>query len=459
MPRPPAPESLDPALVLLLLEDDNARRRLTSWLGTRQVDEMVALAGRGVPEEDEQRRVVVLHGIMGGQLVDRRGVHEDVIWFDLPHLLYADGIERLRLTEAGRDAARGSRLEATRPLRILYDLLAWHLAGVGGFRVHSLAYDWRKNIDLAAEKLHGDLEALAAGDDDARFTVVAHSLGGVVTMRYATRFPAAARRRLEQVVVMGSPLAGCFEPFQLWSGVHPTAARVDQVSGRGDLVRQVFATFPSMAELCPDPRRFDSEALLDARTWPDLPTLGPLFGHGRAWRDKAGVPDFLLDRLDVVLSAAHDTCVGLVRGPSVADPVTQRLGPGDGSVPVASAWCPGARGHYAVPTHHPLMPLDHGVRALVVALVASNGASGGETARVASLAELESAHPGPTADAAPPAPLQSFQARAGRGDACNGDGMWLLGCNVASPGDPTAGGRPLDRVAPRGSGPREPRPL
>lgn len=445
MPPAPSPESLDPAQVLLLLEDENARRRLTSWLGTRQVDEMVSLAGREVDADDERRRVVVLHGIMGGQLVDRRGVHDDVIWFDLRQLLYSGGLERLRLTEDGKDAARGAKLEATRPLRILYDLLAWHLAGVGGFRVHSLAYDWRKSIDLAAEKLHGDLEALAAGDADARFSVVAHSLGGVVTARYASRFPEAANRRLEQVVVMGSPLAGCFEPFQLWAGVHHTAARVERVaSGRGELVRQVFATFPSMAELCPDPRRFDCEVLLDPRTWPDLPTLGPLFGHHRAWRARAGVPEFLLDRLDVVLSAAHDTCVGLERGPTAKDPVIQRHGPGDGSVPVASAWCPGARGHYAVPTHHPLLPLEHGVRSLVVALVASNGAFSGGVRRVESLAELEGGPVLPTADDRPPpeAPLDTFAARAGRGDACNGDGMWLLGCNTAVPGDTTAGDRP-----------------
>ena len=447
--QPPSPESLDPAHVLLMLEDSEARRRVTSWLGAGNVDEMLAFAKRDTAPDGGTRRVIVLHGIMGGQLVDRRGLLDDVIWFDLPQLLYAGGIERLRLTVDGLgDAVPQARLEPSRPLRVVYDLLAWHLGGAGGFRVHPLAYDWRKSIDVAANRLNAQIEALSAGDVDARFSVVAHSMGGVVAARYAMLHPERARRRLDQLVFLGVPLGGCFEPFQLWAGVHPTAARVDRVApGRGESVRQVFATFPGMAELCADPRLFDSGDLLDGGTWPDLAPLPPWLAHARAWRADFRVPDFVRDRLDVVLSADHDTTVGLWRD---REGVRQRHSPGDGAVPVAAAWCEGAR-HWLTDTYHPLLPVDHGVRAAVVALLNTGTCAlpRATDVRIVSgsphdhgAGELGARDPTGLFDDAPA--LDALHARLDRGEGCNGDAMWLLGCDTDTP----EGGEPVPR-APR----------
>ncbi len=479
--KPPAPESLDPAHVLLMLDDADARRRVTSWLGPKNVDEMLDFARRDALPGSGRRRVILLHGIMGGQLIDRRGLLDDVIWFDLPQLLYAGGLERLRLTVDGLgDAMPQARLEPSRPLRVVYDLLWWHLAGVGGFRVHPIAYDWRKSIDRAAERLAGQIESLAAGDVEARFSVVAHSMGGVVATRYAMLYPEQARRRLDRLVFLGVPLAGCFEPFQLWAGVHPTAARVDRVApGRGETVRQVWATFPGMAELCPDPAQFDCETLLDPATWPDLAPLAGWLKHARGWRSAFRVPDFLRERLDVVLSADHDTCVGLVRGP---DGVRQRHAPGDGAVPAASAWCDGAR-HWLAPAFHPLLPLDHTVRTAVVALLAT-GECG--LRRVGERADLpgdshehgpgeldttrdptglfdlpeEGAPAGPPGSVGDPGPetpgdpsLPDLRDRAGRGELCNGDAMWLFGCDAErSPGSSETVARAPRNTPPRGPG-------
>lgn len=458
--RPPAPESLDPAHVLLMLEDADARRRVTNWLGADAVRQMLDFAGRA-PPDDGSDRVVVLHGIMGGQLVDRRGLLDDVVWFDLPQLLYAGGLERLRLTVDGQaDAMPRVQLEPTRPLRVVYDLLAWHLAGVGGLRVHPFAYDWRKSIDLAARKLHAHLEALSAGDPDARFSIVAHSMGGAVALRYAAQFGEHARRRLDRLVFLGVPVAGCFEPFQLWAGVHPTAARVDRIApGRGETVRQVWATFPGMAELCADPRQFDAEALLDPATWPDLAPLAAWLPHGRRWRARARVPDWLPARTDVLLSTGFDTCVGLERLP---DGVAQRHAAGDGAVPAAAAWLEGAR-HWLTEAHHPLLPVDGTVRAAVTALLR------GGTCELPSLPDRGAlpagAHvhpprdhflaPDPTGlfgDGAPDLP--GLVDRLDRGEACNGDAMWLFGCDTAP--DPADGTRPIARP-PRNTPPGPPR--
>lgn len=460
--RKPTPESLDPAHVLLMLDDPEAKRRVTSWLGKHNVDEMLEFARREASPESGQRRVVLLHGIMGGQLVDRRGLLDDVIWFDLPQLLYASGLERLRLTVDGLgDAMPQARLEPSRPLRVVYDLLAWHLAGVGGFRVHPLAYDWRKSLDVAANRFHAQLEALSAGDVDARFSVVAHSMGGMVALRYAMLHPAHARRRLEQLVFLGVPIAGCFEPFQLWAGVHPTARRVDTIApGRGESVRQVWATFPGMAELTADPAQFDSDTLLDPATWPDLAPLGRWLEHARAWRRDFHVPDFVRERLDVVLSTEHDTCVGLRRLP---EGVHQRHAPGDGAVPAASTWCEGAR-HWRTDAYHPLLPLDGDVRSAVVALLASEGRACA-LPRVASRADLHPRDPhdhgpGELPDRDPTgllrlpdegSPLAGLRDRAALGEACNGDAMWLFGCDTAADSD----GEPIPR-APANTPPRGP---
>jgi pimeloyl-ACP methyl ester carboxylesterase len=416
------------------MDDQAARRRLSAYYGPEQIEEMLGFAARTVRPDAGRRRVLLLHGIMGGQLVDRRGLLDDVIWFDLPQLLYARGIERLRLAPDGRtDAAPGANLEPSRPLRVIYDLLAWHLSAVGGFQVDALAYDWRKPIDASALRLHGQIEALAAGDDDVRFTLVAHSMGGVVATRYASLFPEVAARRLEQAVFLGTPVHGCFEPFQLYAGVHPTAARVEQVaSGQGEVVRQVFATFPGLAQLCADPARFDSGGLLDPATWPDLPQLGPWLDRARAWRARATVPPHLLDRLDIVLAGNRPTCAGLRR---TAGGVEQVIAPGDGSVTVGGAWCDGARGHFASTAHHPLLALDATVRAGLVELVASRGARAGNLPRLAApgvpelgLAPALVAELAACGDAADPgACAAGVRARLRNGEVDNRDAMWFLG--------------------------------
>jgi pimeloyl-ACP methyl ester carboxylesterase len=85
-------------------------------------------------------------------------------------------------------------------------LLRWRLRRDGWGPVCCLAYGSRTGaIETAARRLHGAVEALAAGAPKTPLTLIGHGLGGLVLRYYARRYPAAAVRRL---VTLGTPHAG-----------------------------------------------------------------------------------------------------------------------------------------------------------------------------------------------------------------------------------------------------------
>ncbi len=98
--------------------------------------------------------------------------------------------------------------------------------------------------------------------------LVAHSMGGLVS-RAALSLP--ARRKVQQLVLLGSPNEGSFAGVQAVRGTYAVVrklARLDPRTSAEQLAEEVFNTFPSLYHLLPTPAHTQAIDLFDAQQWP-----------------------------------------------------------------------------------------------------------------------------------------------------------------------------------------------
>ena len=127
-----------------------------------------------------------------------------------------------------------------------------------GFRTHTLSYaSLGGGLDDHVEKLRRAVEALGA----PHVCIVAHSMGGIVTLHYLAR----ARMPTARVVLLGSPVSGCLagrtlaahglwrtvlgrsaELWETWHGLMlPDHAEVGAIAGTGRVgIGRFFVDLP-----------------------------------------------------------------------------------------------------------------------------------------------------------------------------------------------------------------------
>ena len=218
--------------------------------------------------------VVVVPGIMGSGLLRGDGTH---VWLNFRNAVgsYNLGLPfTIPLSASQDDLVPGTLLGAdTRLPRLFgfteyYDLLEV-LEGAGfrpssqprdGAPVHHVfTYDWRRDIVEAARRLDQTLEAMAEarGDPDARFNMVAHSMGGLVAryyLRYGTAEPAedapvtwAGARRIRNLMLVAVPSGGSIPSLEgLLFGSRVGLSYTT-------LAAPVIARMPSVYQLLPPP--------------------------------------------------------------------------------------------------------------------------------------------------------------------------------------------------------------
>ncbi|MFO0553862.1 MAG: trypsin-like peptidase domain-containing protein [Polyangiaceae bacterium] len=211
--------------------------------------------------------IVVLHGLFGCHLDDRRGRAERV-WLSPRGQSTGPLARRLTLEADGiEDAYDGQELAPNGVLRCLYEpaAAAWRALG---HTVHFFAFDWRKSAVDAALRLDRFLEDLALGRPNRRIALVAHSTGGRVAALYAQRCP-NWRQRIESCVFAGVPMGGSFAAVELLLGSHPICEKLRQLDPTYDDLGAAFSSFPSLFELLPDPAVFPEAAdVYDVRAYP-----------------------------------------------------------------------------------------------------------------------------------------------------------------------------------------------
>jgi hypothetical protein len=245
-----------------------------------------------VRERRGKRPVIVIPGILGSRIVNRRT--GEVVW---PSVFRSD-VDGLSLPTKPDLAANRDELVAARivegarlagkfgPEVYVYHYLIRALEDYGGYRegdwanppeggdedtFYVFAYDWRRDNVESARLLVKQVEALKLrlGRPDLRFNIVAHSMGGLVA-RYAAMYgdrdlpEAGAEPRpdwagadfVNKIFMFGTPNAGSAEAFAvLLEGYSVTEGLRRRVHLLNKLSREDVMTAPSIFQLLPHASR------------------------------------------------------------------------------------------------------------------------------------------------------------------------------------------------------------
>jgi pimeloyl-ACP methyl ester carboxylesterase len=315
------------------------RAELTAFFGEREYGELQYLARRAVKASARAGRVLIIPGIMGSQLGFDRAppLPRDLLWVD-PVDIGAGRLRALRM-EAAPVRAMGVVLHSYLRLRL-------HLAA-SGFDVGCVDYDWRLGIDVLGKQLAQRIEA----EPQAYVHLVAHSMGSLVAR---AALSLSARRKVQQLVLLGSPNQGSFAGVQAVRGTYPVVrklARLDSRSSAETLADEVFNTFPSLYHLLPSQGCTPGIDLFDAGQWPRAGPRPRAELLQAARNTLAGLAK-ATDRFSVLVGTGEPTVTGIERAD---DDFIYTVTPhGDGTVPVTSARLEGAHNYYVACAHSEL---------------------------------------------------------------------------------------------------------
>ena len=340
--------------------DDEAARR---FFGAEELAEMQALAGeplaRGLREA-----VVLLPGVMGSLLTSIRGV-TTLLWIN-PLLFLRGQSSYLELDDSGAH----DRVPAIEAQPLGLEKMVYTKIGVALRRKTDLfefPYDWRRPIAWNAARLHECLERWAGDEPGRQFTLVGHSMGGIVSRAYLACYPEAAEKRVKHVIMHGTPnfgAAGAVANLIHGNSMMSMAAKLN----KKNVTRRLLLNMPSIYEIVPPPRDlFPSHRhyaanwdLYDAAEW-EMEGLRQDYLNAGAAFQKILIESDPQVPITQIAGCNLNTIVDMQRsfGPD-GKPVFQALwkeeGPdaGDGTVPLWSAVLPGADMYYIEEVHRDL---------------------------------------------------------------------------------------------------------
>jgi pimeloyl-ACP methyl ester carboxylesterase len=236
-------------------------RALRAYFGDERYSRMHATALRRLARRGARApkgNVVVIHGIMGGELTAHKGGSADLIWVKVLALI-GGKIKRLRLSEDGRSEADPQyQVQASGILKRSYGEILLELADE--WNVRAFWYDWRKDLTLAAADLEAKIRLWFG--PDAHVHLVAHSMGGLVARTFIRDYPArwdkmASKDLAEggRLVMLGTPNHGSFAIPQVITGLEGMVrklALLDLRHGLDDLL-PVLNTFVGSYQMLPSP--------------------------------------------------------------------------------------------------------------------------------------------------------------------------------------------------------------
>lgn len=257
-------------------------KALRVYLGDERYRRMHGLAlRRGVRRSvgGPRGNVVVIPGVMGSELttVDRRR-NPDSIWVRVPRLM-AGGLDRLRLGKDGRTGYDPNYdVRATGILKRYYGELQLSLSE--SWNVRAFWFDWRKDLNLAADELRARISSWFA--DNAPVHIVAHSTGGLVARTFIKNHPERWEAMRDEhtngesggrLIMLGTPNHGSFAAPQAVTGAAGIAKKLALLDGRHNLdeLLEILNSFVGTYQMLPSPLRVPGmEPLYDAKTYGDL---------------------------------------------------------------------------------------------------------------------------------------------------------------------------------------------
>jgi pimeloyl-ACP methyl ester carboxylesterase len=238
-------------------------RVLALYFGEARLARLRRLA-LGVQRRGPKRgNVVVLHGIMGGELtVYPKAQSNQHIWMNIPRIVIG-AIGWLRITPE-----LTSEYDV-RPTGILKKWYSEMLLGLAAdqWNVQPFFYDWRLDLAEIADLLRAKIDGWFGAS--APVNLVAHSMGGLVSrtfiLRHGDRWNKGGR-----LVMLGTPNHGSFAIPQVITGAIDTVRKlavVDIKHSRPEIVA-ILNTMPGSMQMLPSPLVMPAmEKMYDATTW------------------------------------------------------------------------------------------------------------------------------------------------------------------------------------------------
>ncbi len=263
--------------------DGESSRALREYFGDEELAHLQQLARQSQLVRSRRAplgSVVFLPGITGSDLaaVDRKGDTDD-IWLNFVRLIIGR-IARLELTADGaRDADPTHRVVATGVNKMYYARAVLQLRA--RWNAEPFPYDWRRDIDSAADALADFITTAFKGEP---VHLVAHSMGGLVARNFIRRHP----RRWEsmkdpelvkggRLIMLGTPNAGSFAIPQVLTGKDEMMGLLATLDVRHDLAEllQITNTFVGSYLMLPAPSKLPGslQALYRTETWGSHPRV------------------------------------------------------------------------------------------------------------------------------------------------------------------------------------------
>jgi pimeloyl-ACP methyl ester carboxylesterase len=270
-------------------------RVLRTHLGDARFERMRALVLQSSltrSDRTTQGNVVVLHGIMGGELTYyETDAHPDPIWLKFFRLILGQ-FERLRVGDEGNSI---SRIQATGILKRYYGELLLSL--MQSWNAHACWYDWRLDINNSADQLAQKLHEWFGDNEPVH--LVAHSMGGLVARAFIKKYPERWKsmwdsdndgRRGGRLVMLGTPNHGSFTIPQLLLGLNDTLNKLALVDLRHNVqdLLNIIKTFVGSYQMLPSPLvqgMEDMQRLYEASTYEPLAPLPSRFALAREFHN------------------------------------------------------------------------------------------------------------------------------------------------------------------------------
>lgn len=225
-----------------------SERLLELLLGNREAEEVRALLERE-PVEGPRPAAVLLPGIMGSLLASIRGI-STLLWY-APRIILDGHLNLLDLDAQGEnDRSPDVEIVPVGIEKITYLKLILTLARLT--RLYEFPYDWRRQLEANAHLLHQSLVRWTQAAPERRFTLVCHSMGGMLARTYAALYPEEAERLIERIIMLGTPLHGTAIAACIFDGSTPQATVVQRLNPNND-VTSFASNLPSAYQLLPPP--------------------------------------------------------------------------------------------------------------------------------------------------------------------------------------------------------------
>lgn len=319
--------------------------------------------------------VVLLPGLMGSLLASVRGLITG-LWLN-PGLLLKGESRYLELNADGTADGSPNILATPTGLEKLCYLKPALALNRACF-LFEFPYDWRLPIESNGDRLSAALERWADDDPHMQFTLVGHSMGGLVSRALLARHPEQAKRRIKRLITHGTPHFGAAGAVaDLMEGNRMMA--IAKALNENNVLRRLVLNMPSAYQLLPAPpdlfpsgrpypANFD---IYDARQWRLEGVRQDYLDASRRFHELLADFDHPVEIIQIAgchLETKTDVALGMdARERPTLEVITQSEGPdsGDATVPLYSARLPGAQMYYIQEVHRYLPRNDQVIQATI----------------------------------------------------------------------------------------------